>query len=167
MAGGKAGEGAPILPFLLDIPGPFVYCMRCFGTSLCPIRSRPISHLTSTEDIFALLKNLVPPKDEGMISIRPDMTLDVPDNPVLPFLERGRMLPDIRRPSVRVFDTAAQKGYGGKQKITGRELSAGEKSFHQTGEWFPDDTRTSVREYYHRTHGRSDGCQQQRTNGAA
>lgn len=141
--------------------------MRCFGTSLCPIRSRLISHLISTEEIIALLKNLVPPKDEGMISIRPDMTLDVPDNPVIPFLERGRMLPDIWRPSVRVFDTAAQKAYGGKQKIMGRELPAGEKSFNQTGEWLPDDTRTSVREYYHCTHGRSDGYQQQGTNRAA
>ena len=141
--------------------------MRCFGTSLCPIRSRLISHLSSTEEIFALLKNLVPAEDEGMIGIRSEMLLDVPDNPALPFLERGRMLPDIWRPPVRVFDTAARKAYGGKQKIMGRELLAEEKSSNQTGEWLPDATRTSVREYYHRTDGRSDGCQQQGTNGAA
>jgi isocitrate dehydrogenase len=99
-----------------------------------------------------------------MITIRPDMTLDVPDNPVMPFLERGRMLLDIWRSSVRVFDTESQKAYGGKQEILGRELPTEEKSFHQTGKRLPEDTRTSFREYCHRTHGRSDGYQQQGTN---
>ena len=131
---------------------------------MCPIRSRLISHRISTEEIFALLKNLVPPKDDRMNIIRPDMTLDVPDNPVIPFLERGRVLTDIWRPSVRVFATAAQKAYGGKQEILGRELPAEEKSFHQTGKRLLEDTRTSCHEYCHRTHGRNDGCQQQGTN---
>ena len=53
---------------------------------MCPIRSRLISHLISAEEIIAVFRNLVPPKDEGMISIPPDMTLDVPDNPVILFI---------------------------------------------------------------------------------
>jgi hypothetical protein len=80
------GEKARFSRFLLDIPGSFVYCVRCFGTSLWPIRSRLISHLISAEGIIAVFRNLVPPKDEGMISILPDMTLDVPDNPVILFI---------------------------------------------------------------------------------
>ena len=84
------GEEPRFFRVLLDIPGSFVYCVRCFGTSPCPIRSRLISHLISAEEMIAVFRNLVPPKDEGMISIPPDMTLDVRDKPVILFLTSFR-----------------------------------------------------------------------------
>jgi hypothetical protein len=57
---------------------------------LCPIRSRLISHLNSAEEIIAVFRNLVPPKDEGMNGIPPDMILDVVDNPVVLFVSSFR-----------------------------------------------------------------------------
>lgn len=96
---------------------------------------------------MALFKTLVPPKDGGKISIRPDMTLTVPDNPVIPFIEGDGTGADIWRASVRVFDAAVKKAYGGSRKISWMEVLAGEKSFNKTGEWLPDDTLTAFREY--------------------
>ena len=86
----EQGEEPRFSRFFLDITGPFVYRMRCFGTRLCPIRSRLISHLISVEEIIAVFTNMVPPKDEGMISIPSDMTLDVRDNPVILFITSFR-----------------------------------------------------------------------------
>ena len=57
--------------------------------------------------------------------------LKVPDNPVIPFVEGDGTGPDIWRASVRVFDAAVEKAYGGKRKIHWMEVYAGEKSFMQ------------------------------------
>ena len=59
--------------------------------------------------------------------------LRVPDAPVLPFIEGDGTGPDIWRASVRVFDAAVAKAYGGKRRITWKEVLAGEKAFNQTG----------------------------------
>jgi isocitrate dehydrogenase len=73
--------------------------------------------------------------------------LDVPDNPVIPFIEGDGTGPDIWKASVRVFDAAVNKAYKGKRKIAWKELLAGEKAFNLTGNWLPDDTLAGFRDY--------------------
>ena len=73
--------------------------------------------------------------------------LNVPDQPILPFIEGDGTGPDIWRSSVRVFDAAVAKAYGGKRKITWQEVLAGEKAFNKTGNWLPDATLDAFRTY--------------------
>jgi isocitrate dehydrogenase len=73
--------------------------------------------------------------------------LNVPNDPVIPFIEGDGTGPDIWRASVRVFDAAVEKAYGGKRKITWHEVLAGEKAFNKTGNWLPDATLDDFRKY--------------------
>ncbi|HPT13909.1 MAG TPA: NADP-dependent isocitrate dehydrogenase [Bacteroidales bacterium] len=73
--------------------------------------------------------------------------LNVPDNPVIPFIEGDGTGPDIWNASVRVFNAAVQKAYLGKRKILWKEVLAGEKAFSATGNWLPDSTLDAFREY--------------------
>ncbi len=73
--------------------------------------------------------------------------LIVPDNPVIPFIEGDGIGPDIWKASVRVFDAAVQKAYGGKKKIEWLEVLAGGKAFEQTGEWMPQATLEAFKKY--------------------
>ena len=73
--------------------------------------------------------------------------LNVPDQPVVPFIEGDGTGPDIWRASVRVFDAAVQRAYGGKRKIAWMEVYAGEKSFKQFNNWLPDDTVEAFRHF--------------------
>ena len=73
--------------------------------------------------------------------------LDVPDNPVIPFIEGDGTGPDIWNASVRVFDAAVAKAYGGSRQVEWKEVLAGEKAFNQTGQWLPSETLESFREY--------------------
>ncbi|HYE61869.1 MAG TPA: isocitrate dehydrogenase (NADP(+)) [Phycisphaerales bacterium] len=73
--------------------------------------------------------------------------LQVPNDPVIPFIEGDGTGPDIWRASVKVFDAAVAKAYGGQKKITWQEVLAGEKSFNKTGNWLPDETLTAFRQY--------------------
>ncbi len=73
--------------------------------------------------------------------------LSVPDEPIIPFIEGDGTGPDIWASSVRVFDAAVAKAYGGKRKIHWLEVLAGEKSFNQTGNWLPDETLDAFRDY--------------------
>ncbi|MDQ6761163.1 MAG: NADP-dependent isocitrate dehydrogenase [Bacteroidota bacterium] len=73
--------------------------------------------------------------------------LHVPDNPVIPFIEGDGIGPDIWKASVRVFDAAIKKAYGGKRNIQWMEVLAGEKAFNHTGEWMPQVTMDAFREY--------------------
>ena len=73
--------------------------------------------------------------------------LDVPDNPVIPFIEGDGTGPDIWKASVRVFDAAIAKVFNGKKKIAWKEVLAGEKAFSQTGNWMPKETLADFREY--------------------
>ncbi len=73
--------------------------------------------------------------------------LNVPDNPIIPFVEGDGTGRDIWRASVRVFDAAVEKAYGGKRKIQWHEVLAGEKAFTQTGNWLPDETVAAFNEY--------------------
>ena len=73
--------------------------------------------------------------------------LQVPDNPIVPFIEGDGTGPDIWRASVRVFDAAVEKAYGGTRRIAWMEVLAGEKAFNQTGEWLPAATLDAFRQY--------------------
>ena len=73
--------------------------------------------------------------------------LNVPDQPVIPFIEGDGTGPDIWAASVRVIDAAVAKAYGGKKKIEWREVLAGEKAFKSTGNWLPQETIDVINEY--------------------
>ena len=73
--------------------------------------------------------------------------LNVPDFPVIPFIEGDGTGPDIWAASVRVFDAAVEKAYGGKRKIVWKEVYAGEKAFNKSGEWLPQETLDTIMEY--------------------
>jgi len=90
--------------------------------------------------------SLKPPTDGTPLSKR-NGQLVVPDNPIIPFIEGDGTGPDIWRASVRVFDAAVAKAFGGRKKIVWLEILAGEKAFASTGEWLPNDTIEAVRTY--------------------
>ncbi|WP_067932154.1 NADP-dependent isocitrate dehydrogenase [Alicyclobacillus kakegawensis] len=73
--------------------------------------------------------------------------LQVPDVPIIPFIEGDGTGPDIWRASQRVFDAAVAKVYGGKRRIAWYEVYAGEKAFNKFGEWLPEDTLTALSTY--------------------
>ena len=81
------------------------------------------------------------------ITMGADGKLQVPEQPVLPFIEGDGTGRDIWRASVIVFDAAVKKAYGGKRSVQWLEVLAGEKAFKQTGSWLPEDTLTAFRNY--------------------
>ncbi len=84
---------------------------------------------------------------EGTSLSKKNGQLVVPDNPIIPFIEGDGTGPDIWRASVRVFEAAVAKAFGGKKKIVWFEVFAGEKAFNQFNEWLPNDTIEAVRRY--------------------
>ncbi len=73
--------------------------------------------------------------------------LNVPNNPVIPFIEGDGIGPDIWAAASRVIDSAVEKAYNGEKKIEWLEVLAGEKAFNQTGEWLPQETLDKINEY--------------------
>ena len=73
--------------------------------------------------------------------------LVIPDNPIIPFIEGDGIGPDIWHASRIVFDAAIEKAYEGKKKISWLEVLAGEKAHEKTGEWLPEETTDTIREY--------------------
>ena len=73
--------------------------------------------------------------------------LNVPDDPIIPFIEGDGTGPDIWRASVRVFDAAVARSYGGRRKLHWYEIFAGEKSFNTYGEWLPEQTLEAAEQY--------------------
>lgn len=76
-----------------------------------------------------------------------DGVLNVPNNPVVPFIEGDGIGPDIWAAASRVLDAAVEKAYNGEKKIVWKEVLAGEKAFNQTGEWLPKETLDQIDEY--------------------
>jgi isocitrate dehydrogenase len=91
-------------------------------------------------------KILAVPKEGEKIRIQ-DGELQVPDKPVLPFIEGDGTGRDIWRASVRVLDAAVEKAYSGKRKIEWMEVYAGEKAYNNFGSWLPDETVEAFQEY--------------------
>ncbi|HEY8517942.1 MAG TPA: NADP-dependent isocitrate dehydrogenase [Candidatus Binatia bacterium] len=87
------------------------------------------------------------PQDGQPIRMGSDGKLQVPDNPIIPFIEGDGTGPDIWRAAQRVFDAAVAKAYGGKRKIAWCEVYAGEKAFNKFGDWLPEETVTAFREF--------------------
>jgi isocitrate dehydrogenase len=83
---------------------------------------------------------------EQIITIK-NGKLNVPDMPVVPFIEGDGTGVDIWPASQFVMDGAVEKAYGGKKKIQWKEVLAGEKAFNQTGNWLPEDTLDAFRKY--------------------
>jgi len=81
------------------------------------------------------------------ITMGADGRLNVPDNPIIPFIEGDGIGPDVWSASKRVMDAAVAHAYGGKRKIEWLEILAGEKAFNKTGEWLPVETLEKAREY--------------------
>jgi len=71
----------------------------------------------------------------------------VPDNPIIPFIEGDGTGRDIWKASVRVFDAAVEKAYGGKRRVAWYEVFAGEKAKAKFDNWLPDDTVSAIREF--------------------
>jgi isocitrate dehydrogenase len=90
--------------------------------------------------------NVKVPEGGEKISIK-DGKLDVPDQPIIPFVEGDGTGRDIWRASVRVFDAAVEKAYGGKRKVHWMEVYAGEKSFKMFQSWLPDETTEAFKEF--------------------
>ena len=81
------------------------------------------------------------------IQYNKDGKLNVPDQPIIPYIEGDGVGPDIWRASVRVFDAAVKKCYGVKRRIDWLEVYAGEKAFQLKKEWAPQETIETIREY--------------------
>ncbi len=91
-----------------------------------------------------LYKDITPPAGD---KITRGQTLNVPDQPVIPFIRGDGTGPDIWAASVRVFDAAVDKAYGGKKKIAWFEVFAGQAAKDKFDTWLPDDTVEAFREY--------------------
>jgi len=76
----------------------------------------------------------------ALIDVAADGTVKTPANPTIPFIEGDGTGRDIWAASVRLFDAAVKKAYGGDRKVEWLEVLAGEKAFKQTNNWLPDET---------------------------
>jgi len=76
-----------------------------------------------------------------------DAGLQVPNTPIIPFIEGDGTGPDIWNASVKVFDSAVDKAYAGDRKIEWHETLAGEKAYNKTGDWLPDQTLEDFKTY--------------------
>ena len=87
----------------------------------------------------------VPPRGEAIEFAKG--ALKVPDHPIVPFVEGDGTGPDIWRASVRVFDAAVERAYGGQRAVAWMEVFAGEKSFQQFQDWLPQETVDAMQEF--------------------
>lgn len=83
----------------------------------------------------------------GAMITMTDSGLNVPNDPIIPFIEGDGIGPDIWAAAVRVLDAAVEKAYGGERKIEWKEVLAGQKAFDETGEWLPVATTDAFREH--------------------
>jgi isocitrate dehydrogenase len=87
------------------------------------------------------------PTQGRTIAMGADGTLQVPDDPIIPFIEGDGTGPDIWRASVRVLDAAVKKAYGGRRRLVWMEVFAGEKCFNLHKTWLLDETVAAFREF--------------------
>lgn len=95
---------------------------------------------------MSLFEKYEMPKDGEKITLQ-NGKLNVPDKPIIPFIEGDGTGPDIWAAASRVLDAAVAKAYAGKRKIVWYEVFAGEKAFAKFGEWLPGDTLKAIKEY--------------------
>lgn len=94
-----------------------------------------------------MFEQLTPPTTGQKITARADGTLNVPNNPIIPFIEGDGTGVDIWPASRKVLDAAVEKAYKGQKRIEWFEVFAGEKAFKKWNNWLPEDTLTAIREY--------------------
>jgi len=89
------------------------------------------------------------PTDGSKITVNADHSLNVPDNPIIPYIEGDGIGVDVSPVMIKVVDAAVQKAYGGKRKIAWMEVYAGEKAtqVYDQDTWLPQETLDAVREY--------------------
>ena len=87
------------------------------------------------------------PSDGTKITVNNDGTYNIPDNPIVTFIEGDGIGPDLWAASVRVFDAAVEKAFSGSKKISWAEVYAGEKAVEITKEWLPQETTDVISEY--------------------
>ncbi|HXW82978.1 MAG TPA: isocitrate/isopropylmalate family dehydrogenase, partial [Candidatus Binataceae bacterium] len=92
-------------------------------------------------------KHIKVPTTGEKITLGANHQLNVPDRPIIPFIEGDGTGRDIWRASQYVFDNAVKKIYGGKRQIAWMEVFAGEKPFKQWNNWLPDETVDAFRDY--------------------
>ncbi|MBK7993035.1 MAG: NADP-dependent isocitrate dehydrogenase, partial [Blastocatellia bacterium] len=95
---------------------------------------------------MASYNGLPVPEDGAKITIT-DGNLNVPNNPIIPFIEGDGTGRDIWKASSRVFDAAVAKAYNNERRVVWYEIFAGEKAYTQFGEWLPQDSVDAIKEF--------------------
>src|ERR1700678_3085795 len=101
---------------------------------------------SETSQFMAKSYNGFPLPADGEAIQYADGKFNIPDNPIIPFIEGDGTGRDIWKASQRVFDAAVEKAYGGKRSIKWFEIFAGEKAFRQFNTWLPDDSVSAARD---------------------
>jgi isocitrate dehydrogenase len=96
-----------------------------------------------------MYKHITVPTDGAKITVNNDFTINVPDNPIIPFIEGDGTGVDVTPPMIKVVDAAVAKAYGGKRKISWMEIYAGEKATKVYGPdvWLPEESLAVLKEY--------------------
>ena len=96
------------------------------------------------------MSKTIKPSFGSKITLNSDGDLNVPNDPIIPFIEGDGIGPDIWKSSVRVLDAAVEKAYNGKKKISWMEIYAGDKANEVYGDntWLPDETIDCINEYF-------------------
>ena len=84
---------------------------------------------------------------ETKITKSSDGAFNIPDVPIIPFIEGDGIGPDVWRATRKVVDAAVDKTYSGRRRVSWLEAYAGEKGFRQTGEWLPEETLHTIRDH--------------------
>lgn len=93
-------------------------------------------------------KHIQVPTEGDKITVNDDFSLNVPENPIIPYIEGDGIGVDISPVMIDVVDAAVAKAYGGKRKISWMEIYTGEKAAElYEGDWFPDETLQAIKEY--------------------
>ncbi len=93
-------------------------------------------------------QHIVVPADGSKIEVNADGSLNVPDKPIIPYIEGDGIGVDVTPPMIAVTDAAVAKAYGGKRAIAWMEIYNGEKAAEKyEGDWFPAETLDAIREY--------------------
>ncbi|HEV7715813.1 MAG TPA: isocitrate/isopropylmalate family dehydrogenase, partial [Steroidobacteraceae bacterium] len=87
------------------------------------------------------------PSDGRKITVNTDGSINVPDHPVIPFIEGDGIGIDVTPVMINVVDAAVRKAYGDKRRIHWMEVFSGEKANALYGQWFPDETLHALREF--------------------
>src|SRR5262249_34178770 len=132
---------------LRRLPAPcFKQCSRHLKKINANSPANSITDQTRRYVLMPVFNGIETPADGQAIKVE-NGRLNVPDNPVIPFIEGDGTGRDIWKASVRVFDAAVEKAYGGKRRILWYEIFAGEKAFNKFNEWLPKGTLDAIQHF--------------------